>query len=304
MELAKNTYHTPVLLNESVTALDIIPNGTYVDVTFGGGGHSREILRRLGENGRLVAFDRDSDAEANKISDPRFIFIRNNFRFLHNLLKYNGIGQVNGILADLGVSSHQFDEGERGFSFRFNAQADMRMNQDADFSARKLLQSYPQEELTRIFKSYGELNGASRLAAAIVSKRQTSPIETTGDLIETLSPLLPKKDINSQLAKLFQALRIEVNKEMLALEQLLVHSLSVLKPGGRLVVITYHSLEDRLVKNFMRSGSIDGKQEKDFYGNVQTPFELCTKKAIAPSAEEVERNGRARSAKLRVAQKK
>lgn len=302
--IGNTTYHTPVLLKESVDALAIKSNGIYVDATFGGGGHSREILKRLGEKGQLIAFDRDSDAQANTIDDQRFTLVANNFRFLHNFLRYHNIGEVDGILADLGVSSHQFDEGERGFSFRFDSSADMRMNQKADFSARQLLKSYTQSELQHIFKTYGELNNASRLAQAIVNRREQRSIDTTADLIETVTPLLPKKDLNTQLAKLFQAIRIDVNKEMLALEQLMLHSLKVLKPGGRLVVITYHSLEDRLVKNFLKSGSLDGKVEKDFYGNIQTPFMLNTKKAIAPTEEEIARNSRARSAKLRIAEKK
>lgn len=299
-----NTYHTPVLLNESVEALAIKPSGVYVDVTFGGGGHSREILKQLGEKGLLVAFDRDSDAQANKIDDPRFILVPNNFRFLHNFLRYHNIEKVDGILADLGVSSHQFDESERGFSFRFNSPADMRMSQESDFSAQELLKSYTQDQLQYIFKTYGELNNASRLAKVIVDKRSVKPINTTTELIEIVTPLLPKKDLNTQLAKLFQAIRIEVNKEMLALEQLMLHSLKVLKPGGRLVVITYHSLEDRLVKNFMKSGNLDGNIVKDFYGNIETPFILCSKKAATPTEEEVTRNSRARSAKLRIAEKK
>lgn len=298
------TYHTPVLLKESVDALSIKPNGIYVDVTFGGGGHSREILNRLGETGRLVAFDRDSDAQSNKIDDHRFILVANNFRFLHSFLRYHNIDKVDGILADLGVSSHQFDEGERGFSFRFDSLADMRMNREGDFSARDLLKSYSQNELQRVFKTYGELNNAARLAQAIVTKREGKAIDTTTELIETVAPFLPKKDLNTQLAKLFQAIRIEVNKEMLALEQLMLHSLKVLKTGGRFAVITYHSLEDRLVKNFMKSGSLDGNITKDFYGNIETPFIVHTKKAVVPTDEEIARNSRARSAKLRVAEKK
>ncbi len=299
-----NTYHTPVLLEESVEALSIKPDGIYVDVTFGGGGHSREILKQLGEKGKLIAFDRDGDAQANKIDDPRFTLVANNFRFLHNFLRYHNIKEVDGILADLGVSSHQFDESERGFSFRFDSPADMRMNQESDFSAQELLKSYSQDKLQYIFKTYGELSNASRLAKEIVAKRSEKTISTTIELIEIVTPLLPKKDLNTQLAKLFQSIRIEVNKEILALEQLMLHSLKVLKSGGRLVVITYHSLEDRLVKNFMKSGNLDGSIVKDFYGNVETPFTLCSKKAITPTEEEIVRNSRARSAKLRIAEKK
>ncbi|MDR0660117.1 MAG: 16S rRNA (cytosine(1402)-N(4))-methyltransferase RsmH [Prevotellaceae bacterium] len=302
--VSNTPYHTPVLLKESVDALAIKPNGIYVDVTFGGGGHSREILNRLGEQGRLIAFDRDSDAQTNKIDDPRFTLIANNFRFLHSCLRYYNIETVDGILADLGVSSHQFDESGRGFSFRFDSQADMRMNREADFSARELLKLYSQSELQHVFKTYGELNNASRLAQAIVSKRGQKQIDTTVELIEVATPFLPKKDLNTQLAKLFQAIRIEVNKEMPALEQLMLHSLKVLKTGGRLVVITYHSLEDRLVKNFMKSGNLEGNIVKDFYGNAETPFILCSKKAIIPTDEEIVKNSRARSAKLRIAEKK
>ncbi len=296
-------YHTPVLLKESVDALNINPDGVYVDVTFGGGGHSREILSRLSSNGRLIAFDRDSDAEANKPEDQRLTLIHNNFRFLHNFLRYNGVEEVDGILADLGVSSHQFDSEERGFSFRFDAVADMRMNQESDFSARELLQSYSQAELIHIFRDYGELDNASRLAAAIVQQREQQPIETVSQLLAIITPLLPKKDVNTQLAKFFQSVRIEVNRELLSLEQLLLHSLKSLKQHGRLVVITYHSLEDRMVKNFMKTGNLEGKLMKDFYGNVETPFTLCTKKAVVPSAEELAANSRSRSAKLRVAEK-
>ena len=302
--ITSNTYHTPALLEESIDALAIKPDGIYVDVTFGGGGHSREILKHLGEKGRLIAFDRDSDTLANKINDPRFTLVVNNFRFLHNTLRSFNIKKVDGILADLGVSSHQFDESERGFSFRFSSPADMRMNQQSEFSAQELLKSYSQDKLQHIFSAYGELSNASRLAKEIINRRNEKPISTTTELIEIAIPLLPKKDLNTQLAKLFQAIRIEVNKEMLALEQLMLHSLKTLKSNGRLVVITYHSLEDRLVKNFMKSGNLEGRIVKDFYGNVETPFILCTKKAIIPTEEEVLRNSRARSAKLRIAEKK
>jgi len=296
------TYHIPVLLSESIDALNISPQGTYVDVTFGGGGHSREILKRL-TSGKLVAFDRDSDAEANKIDDNRFIFVRNNFRFLHNFLRYNNIEKVDGILADLGVSSHHFDEAERGFSFRQNAEIDMRMNKDSDFSAAKLLNTYSESELQQVFRDYGELDNAYAIARIIVGQRDNRQIKTIDDFLNTIKPVTPKKDENKFLAKVFQALRIEVNQEIEALEQLLVHSLKSLKNQGRLVVITYHSLEDRLVKNFMRSGNTNGKIEKDFYGNVNTPFKLITRKSIVPSDLEVEKNGRARSAKLRIAEK-
>jgi 16S rRNA (cytosine1402-N4)-methyltransferase len=298
----EKTYHIPVLLNDSVDALNINPEGIYVDVTFGGGGHSREILSRL-TTGKLVAFDRDSDAEANKIDDERFIFVRNNFRFLHNFLRYNNISQVDGILADLGVSSHHFDEAKRGFSFRYNADIDMRMNKNSDFSAAKLLNEYSENELCRVFRNYGELNNAYQLAKIIAAKRNENLIKTVDDFLKIIEPTTPKKDENKFLAKVFQALRIEVNQEVEALEQLLKHSLKSLKIGGRLVVITYHSLEDRLVKNFMRSGNLDGKIEKDFYGNISCPFKLISRKAIAPSDLEISENSRARSAKLRIAEK-
>ncbi|MDR1983799.1 MAG: 16S rRNA (cytosine(1402)-N(4))-methyltransferase RsmH [Prevotellaceae bacterium] len=298
----KEMYHIPVLLNESVDALNINPTGIYVDVTFGGGGHSREILNRL-TTGKLVAFDRDSDTEANKINDDRFIFVRNNFRFLHNFLRYNKIDKVDGILADIGVSSHHFDDASRGFSFRYNAEIDMRMNKNSDFSAAKLLNEYAENELKRVFHDYGELINANQLAKIIVKKREETPIKTVEEFLNVIKPITPKKDENKFLAKVFQALRIEVNQELDALEQMLVHSLKSLKNQGRLVVITYHSLEDKLVKNFMRSGNIDGKIEKDFYGNIDCPFRLVTRKAVVPSDSEIENNRRARSAKLRVAEK-
>ncbi|MDR2065746.1 MAG: 16S rRNA (cytosine(1402)-N(4))-methyltransferase RsmH [Prevotellaceae bacterium] len=298
----KEMYHIPVLLNESIDALNINPTGIYVDVTFGGGGHSREILKRL-TAGKLVAFDRDSDAEDNRINDDRFIFVRNNFRFLHNFLRYNKIGEVDGILADLGVSSHHFDDASRGFSFRHNAEIDMRMNRNSDFSAAKLLNEYGENELRRIFHYYGELTNANQLAETVVEKRSKTPIKTVDDFLNVIKPATPKKDENKFLAKVFQSLRIEVNKEIDALEQLLVHSLKSLKIKGRLVVITYHSLEDRMVKNFMRSGNTDGKIKKDFYGNTDCPFKPVTRKAIVPSDAEIEKNSRARSAKLRIAEK-
>jgi 16S rRNA (cytosine1402-N4)-methyltransferase len=295
-------YHIPVLLNESIDALNINPTGIYVDVTFGGGGHSREILKRL-TDGKLIAFDRDSDAETNKINDDRFIFVRNNFRFLHNFLRYNKINEVDGILADLGVSSHHFDDAARGFSFRHNAEIDMRMNRNSDFSAATLLNEYEESDLRRIFHDYGELTNANQLAKTVVEKRSKMPIKTVDDFLNTIKSVAPKKDENKFLAKVFQSLRIEVNKETDALEQMLVHSLKSLKIRGRLVVISYHSLEDRMVKNFMRSGNTDGKIKKDFYGNTDCPFKLITRKAIIPNDNEIEKNSRARSAKLRIAEK-
>ncbi|MDR2292757.1 MAG: 16S rRNA (cytosine(1402)-N(4))-methyltransferase RsmH [Prevotellaceae bacterium] len=295
-------YHIPVLLNESIDALNINPAGIYVDVTFGGGGHSREILKRL-TTGKLVAFDSDSDTEVNKINDDRFIFVRNNFRFLHNFLRYNKINEVDGILADLGVSSHHFDDASRGFSFRHNAKIDMRMNKNAVFSATQLLNEYAESELKRIFRDYGELTNAYQLAKIIVEKRSKMPIKTVEDFLTAIKQVTPKKDENKFLAKVFQSLRIEVNKEIDALEQLLVHSFKSLKNKGRLVVITYHSVEDRLVKNFMRSGNTDGTIKKDFYGNTDCPFKLITRKPIVPNDAEIEKNSRARSAKLRIAEK-
>ncbi len=297
-------YHTPVLLHESIDALCVKPGGTYVDVTFGGGGHSREILNRLGSKGRLVAFDRDADAAANAIKDKRFTLIRNNFRYIRNLLRYEGIRQVDGILADLGVSSYQFDTAERGFSFRFEAALDMRMNQQSDLTAAKVVNTYSEQDLQRIFKLYGEVENTPKVVRYIIARRNEQPLETIGALVEAVRPCMPKLAEHKYLAKIFQALRIEVNTEMQALEQLLIQSLKLLKPAARLSVITYHSLEDRMVKNFMRTGNVEGKVEKDFYGNEQTPFIVITKKAVAPSEEEIQRNTRARSAKLRVVEMK
>ncbi len=298
-----SAYHTPVLLHESVDALCVKGGGTYVDVTFGGGGHSKEILNRL-QKGRLIAFDRDADAGNNTINDKRFTLIRNNFRFIRNLLRYEGVEQVDGILADLGVSSHQFDTPERGFSFRFDTLLDMRMNRAAALTAAKVLNTYSEQDLQYIFKMYGEVENATKVVRAIAVRRHEQAIQTVGELIEAIRPCLPPHAEHKYLAKLFQALRIAVNAEMHALEQLLVQSLRLLKPGGRLVVITYHSLEDRMVKNFMRAGHVAGKIEKDFFGKAQTPFSVITKKALTPPEEEVAKNTRARSAKLRVAEMK
>ncbi|MDR1898108.1 MAG: 16S rRNA (cytosine(1402)-N(4))-methyltransferase RsmH [Prevotellaceae bacterium] len=299
-----NVYHVPALLKESVEALNIKTDGVYVDVTYGGGGHSGEILSRL-KNGRLFAFDRDRDAVNNLPKDKRLIFINNNFRFMHNLLRYHGVTQVDGILADLGVSSHHFDNGERGFSFRFpDASLDMRMGQDSDLTAQKVLNTYPQNSLKRIFFEYGEIKRADRLAAILVDSRNQKPLNSVADLIESITPLIPKSDEKQFLAKVFQAIRIEVNKEMQSLKQLLEQSLKVLVPEGRLSVISYHSLEDRMVKNFMKTGNVEGQQVKDFYGNEISPFTIISKKAIVPSSEEILFNSRSRSAKLRIAQKK
>ncbi len=298
-------YHIPVLLNESVSALNIEENknGIFVDATFGGGGHSREILSRLGEKGKLIAFDRDSDAIKNAPDDKRLILIHNNFRFVQNFVRALGfIGKIDGILGDLGVSSHQFDTGERGFSFRFDAPLDMRMNQLAPQSAADIVNGYSQEELTKIFKIYGELDKPWKAAELICKARENSPIETTGDLSKAVEKLYNNFTEHKFLAKLYQALRIEVNMEMRALEDFLTGARNSLKPGGRLSIITYHSLEDRMVKNFMKTGNTQGENEKDFYGKNLSPFELVTRKPILPPDEEIASNTRSRSAKLRVAQ--
>jgi 16S rRNA (cytosine1402-N4)-methyltransferase len=297
-----STYHTPVLLDESVSALAIKDGGIYVDVTFGGGGHSREILSRMGKNSRLIAFDRDTDALNNAPKDDRLILIHNNFRFLQNHIRFNGFDKVDGILADLGVSSHQFDTGERGFSFRFDAKLDMRMNRLSNKTAADILNSYSIEELTRIFQNYGEVDNSGRAARLVCEFREKRGLETTTDLNEAVGPMLPKFAEHKFLAKIYQALRIEVNGEMRSLEGFLRDTIKVLKPGGRLSVITYHSLEDRMVKNFMKSGNIDGKVAKDFFGNTESPFKIIAKKPIIPSEEEIAANTRARSAKLRIAE--
>ena len=297
-----STYHTPVLLDESVSALAIKDGGIYVDVTFGGGGHSREILSRMGKNSRLIAFDRDTDALNNAPKDDRLILIHNNFRFLQNHIRFNGFDKVDGILADLGVSSHQFDTGERGFSFRFDAKLDMRMNRLSNKTAADILNSYSIEELTRIFQNYGEVDNSGRAARLVCEFREKRGLETTTDLNEAVGPMLPKFAEHKFLAKIYQALRIEVNGEMRSLEGFLRDTIKVLKPGGRLSVITYHSLEDRMVKNFMKSGNIDGKVAKDFFGNTESPFKIIAKKPIVPSEEEIAANTRARSAKLRIAE--
>ena len=300
----QTAYHIPALLNESIDGLDIRPSGLYVDVTFGGGGHSREILRRLNQDGRLVAFDQDEDAIRNAIDDPRFLFVRSNFRFLKNFLRYHGIEEVDGILADLGVSSHHFDDAGRGFSFRFAGDLDMRMNRGAQKSAADILNEYPEEKIREVFAKYGELKNAHRIAASVVAYRQTRRFSTTDDLLAVLEPFAFKDRETKILAQAFQALRIEVNGEMEALTEMLSQALEVLKPGGRLSVISYHSLEDRLVKNFFKTGNFAGEIIKDFYGNWQTPFELVNRKVIVPVMEEQEENPRSRSAKLRIAEKK
>ena len=298
------TYHVPVLLKESVDGMNICPNGTYVDVTFGGGGHSREILSRLEKDGRLLGFDQDEDAERNIVDDPRFIFVRSNFRYLHNFLRYHDIEKIDAILADLGVSSHHFDDSERGFSFRFDGALDMRMNKRAGFTAADVVNTYAEERLADIFYLYGELKNSRKLASVIVKARANGQIKTIGEFLEIIRPLFGREREKKELAKVFQALRIEVNQEMEALKEMLTAATEALKPGGRLVVITYHSLEDRMVKNIMKTGNVEGKTTQDFFGNLQTPFKLVNNKVIVPDEEEIERNPRSRSAKLRIAEKK
>ena len=294
-------YHTPVLLEESISLLDLQPAGTYADLTFGGGGHSRRILEGLGPEGRLFSFDQDRDTEANAPEDPRFHYVASNFRFLRGQLRYRGVEQVDGILADLGVSSHHFDATERGFSFRGEATLDMRMNQRGRLTAAEVVNQYDHEALTRILGDWGELETPWKVANCIERARKEQPIQTTADLVAAVAPCTPKKNESKFLTKLFQALRIEVNGEMEALKMALEQSLKMLRPGGRLVVISYHSLEDRLVKNFLKSGNFEGQIEKDFFGRSTTPFELVTRKAVVPSQEELNRNPRSRSAKLRAA---
>lgn len=300
----ENVYHIPVLLKQSVDGMNIRQEGTYVDVTFGGGGHSREILRRLGKEGKLLAFDQDEDAERNVAHDERFIFVRSNFRYLKNFLRYHDIESVDAVLADLGVSSHHFDDAERGFSFRFDGKLDMRMNKRSAMTAADVVNTYTEERLADMFYLYGELKNSRKLASVIAKARSERRIETTGEFLEVIKPLFGKEREKKELAKVFQALRIEVNCEMEALKEMLAAAGEVLKPGGRLVVITYHSLEDRLVKNMMKTGNVEGKEEKDFFGNLTTPFRLVNNKVIVPDEEEVERNPRSRSAKLRIAEKK
>ncbi len=295
-------YHVPALLNESIEGLNIQPGGVYVDLTFGGGGHSAAILSRLGK-GRLIAFDQDEDAQRNKPVDSRFIFLSQNFRFLRNNLRMLGYDKVDGILADLGVSFYQFDEPGRGFSFRYDTPLDMRMNMKSKRNAATILNSYTPAELERIFRDYGELRNAARVAAAVVSAREKKPISTTGELVDAIGPLVPAKTENKFLARVFQAVRIEVNREIEYLMEMLGQGLAVLKTGGRFVVITYHSLEDRVVKNFFRTGNFEGHEEKDFYGNMIVPFRLVNRKVIVPTQDEIAINSRARSARLRVAEK-
>jgi 16S rRNA (cytosine1402-N4)-methyltransferase len=296
-------YHRPALLHESIDGLNIKPKGSYVDLTFGGGGHALEVLKKLGKNGRLVVFDQDQDALANVPVDKRIIAVGANFRYLKHFLRYHAIEKVDGILADLGVSSHQIDQPDRGFSFKTDAALDMRMDVRRRRTASQFLNEAPREELVRILKSYGELGNASMLAAAILAAREESGIYTSGDLERALKRFIPRQQPSKFLAKVYQALRMEVNGELEALGEMLIQTVDGLRPGGRLVVITYHSIEDRLVKNFMRSGNLDGKIEKDFYGNIRSPWKLVNRSVITPSAEEIRENKRARSAKLRIAER-
>ena len=297
------TYHIPVLLKQSVDGLDIRPGGTYVDVTFGGGGHSREILSRLGPDGRLLGFDQDEDVLRNIPADGRFPFVRSNFRYLRNFLRYYGIDQVDGILADLGVSSHHLDDSGRGFSFRFDGALDMRMNQRGGLTAADVVNTYDEVRLADVFYLYGELKNSRKLASTLVKARAQKPVATIGEFLEAVKPCFGREREKKELAKAFQALRIEVNQEMEALKEMLAAAKIVLRPGGRLAVITYHSLEDRMVKNMMRAGNVEGKAEKDFYGNIRAPFRPLSNKVVTPDADEVERNPRSRSAKLRIAER-
>ncbi len=323
MAKTAETYHVPVLLKESVNGLHIKPNGIYVDVTFGGGGHSREILSRLGADGHLFSFDQDADAENNIfedrgdakdcsneqkgkrfVDDSRFTFIRSNFKFLKNWMQYYGIEQIDGLLGDLGVSSHHFDDESRGFSFRFDAPLDMRMNKRAGKTAADIVNEYDEEQLANLFYIYGELKNSRRIASTLTNARRQKPIATTSDFISAVEPLFKREREKKDMAKLFQALRIEVNHEMTALKEMLMAATDVMKPGGRLSIITYHSLEDRIVKNIMKTGNIEGKVEQDFFGHIDSPYKLINNKVIVPSEEEQSQNPRSRSAKLRIAERK
>lgn len=323
MAKTAETYHVPVLLKESVNGLHIKPNGIYVDVTFGGGGHSREILSRLGADGHLFSFDQDADAENNIfedsgdvkdcsneqkgkrfVDDSRFTFVRSNFRFLKNWMQYYGIEQIDGLLGDLGVSSHHFDDESRGFSFRFDAPLDMRMNKRAGKTAADIVNEYDEEQLANLFYIYGELKNSRRIASTLTNARRQKPIATTSDFISAVEPLFKREREKKDMAKLFQALRIEVNHEMTALKEMLMAATDVMKPGGRLSIITYHSLEDRIVKNIMKTGNIEGKVEQDFFGHIDSPYKLINNKVIVPSEEEQSQNPRSRSAKLRIAERK
>ena len=304
MIVATETYHVPVLLTESIDGLAIKPDGVYVDVTFGGGGHSCEILRRLGPAGHLYSFDQDADAENNVVADDRFTFVRSNFRYIKQWMRYYGVEQIDGLLADLGVSSHHFDDAERGFSFRFDAPLDMRMNKRAGLTAADVVNNYTEEQLADVFYLYGELKQSRRIASLIVKARTQQRIATTGDLLKLLGVTDTENgQWKKDMAKLFQALRIEVNHEMEALKEMLYGATTVLKTGGRLSVITYHSLEDRLVKNMMKAGNTEGRVKQDFFGRAETPFRLVNNKVIVPTDEEQQRNPRSRSAKLRIAER-
>ena len=299
-----DTYHVPVLLDESINGLNLHPDGVYFDVTFGGGGHSREILRRLPQGSRLFSFDQDADAERNIVDDDRFTFVRSNFRYLKNWMRYYEIDHIDGLLADLGVSSHHFDDESRGFSFRFDAPLDMRMNKRADKTAADIVAEYDEEALADIFYLYGELKNSRRIASALVKARQQHAIATTQDFLHVVEPFFKREREKKDMARLFQALRIEVNHEMEALKEMLAAATQLLAPGGRLSVITYHSLEDRIVKNVMKTGNAEGKMIQDFYGRIETPYRLVNNKVIVPTDEEQQRNPRSRSAKLRIAEKK
>ena len=297
------TYHVPVLLHESIDGLAIKSGGIYVDVTFGGGGHSKEILRRLDEKAHLYSFDQDSDAEKNIVNDDRFTFVRSNFRYRKNWMRYYGVDHIDGLLADLGVSSHHFDDETRGFSFRFDAPLDMRMNKRAGTTAAEILNTYDEEQLADIFYIYGELKNARKIASIIAKTRNEKKIETTGDLMSATEKLFQREREKKEMAKMFQALRIEVNHEMDALKEMLNGAKDLLGEGGRLSVITYHSLEDRIVKNMMKAGNVEGKIKQDFFGRIEAPFRLINNKVIVPSDEEQQQNPRSRSAKLRIAEK-
>ena len=298
------TYHVPVMLHETVDGMNIQPGGIYVDLTLGGAGHSKEILARMDGEARLFGFDQDEDAEQNIPADERFTFVRSNFRYLSNFMRYHGVdGEVDAILADLGVSSHHFDDSERGFSFRFDGKLDMRMNKRAGYTAAELVNTLSEEKLADIFYLYGELKNSRKLASTIVKARANKQIETIGDFLDIIKPLFGREREKKELAKVFQALRIEVNQEMEALREMLESAIRVLKPGGRLVIITYHSLEDRMVKNIMKTGNVEGRIEQDFFGRTQSPLRPVNNKVITPEEEELKRNPRSRSAKLRIAEK-
>lgn len=300
--MSETAYHIPALLPEAISLLNIKPNGIYIDATFGGGGHSRAIMAQLGENGRLFSFDRDMDAFSNRIDDDRFTFVHSNFRFIENFMRYHGVGKADGILADLGVSFHHFDSSERGFSFRTDSPLDMRMNRKADVSAADIVTEASEEELRNMLYAYTDLKRPGNVVKAIVKAREASPISTTFQLADAVRPALDPRQEKKELAQVFQALRIRTNDEMGDLRRFLEASARVLKPGGRLAVLTYHSVEDRMVKNFMKTGNIDGIEQKDFFGRISTQWKLVTRKPVEPSPEEVETNPRSRSAKLRVAE--